>query len=348
MEWIASCEAGGGLREVVAVLHDFATNSNMFYDCLRYDLVMYLKLSLIFALCSLPIAAQNDESVKKPVKKPNRAFSWSSPPTENAKWLPKGVKHVVFKSPSMGIDVGYYIYLPPSYETEPDAKFPVVYHLHGGRPGAEAKSIRLAEFPDAAIREGKLRPTVYVYPNGGPMSWYNFPSKENGLGEDVFVKELLPHIDETYRTLGKAGRGIEGFSQGGRGTTRIMFKYPELWASAAPGGSGYEPEKRISDNDGYESETLRFLPIGYNAWDLAKKYAATPDRPVFPILLWVGTKGFNYEFNLKFSDYLNELGVAHEKLIAPDIAHSAKGIYEIKGLELMKFHEQNFAANEAR
>ena len=105
------------------------------------------------------------------------------------------------------------------------------------------------------------------------MSWYNYPQIENGRGEDVFVKELIPHIDKIYRTIGKReGRAIEGFSQGGRGTTRIMFKYPELFCSAAPGGSGYEPEKRIQENDGAESAKVKFAP-GYNAWDLAKSYS---------------------------------------------------------------------------
>ena len=69
-----------------------------------------------------------------------------------------------------------------------------------------------------------------------------------------FVKELIPHVDATYRTFGtRAKRGIQGFSQGGRGTTRIIFKYPEMFGSTAPGGSGYEPEERIRDNDGAES-----------------------------------------------------------------------------------------------
>jgi enterochelin esterase-like enzyme len=80
----------------------------------------------------------------------------------------------------------------------------------------------------------KIEPTIYVFPNGGPMSWYNYTQKEQALGEDVFVKQLIPHIDHSYRTIAKrGGRAIEGFSQGGRGTTRIMFKYPErfcfLW-----------------------------------------------------------------------------------------------------------------------
>ena len=63
-------------------------------------------------------------------------------------------------------------------------------------------------------------------------------------------------------------------------------------------------------------------------------------------MLWVGTKGFNYETNLQFSAYLDELGISHEKLIVPGAAHSAKEIMDAKGLKLMKFHERNFAQTE--
>lgn len=52
-----------------------------------------------------------------------------------------------------------------------------------------------------------------------------------------------------------------------------MFKYSELFLSAAPGGSDYGPEQHIQENNGNESENLRFLPIGYNTWDLAKAFA---------------------------------------------------------------------------
>jgi hypothetical protein len=294
------------------------------------------------------LSAQKGASEKK--KKPIPPFAWVSPLPETrlkSLDLPATVQHATFKSPSMGIDVGYYIYLPPQYLEKPDAdiKYPVVYHLHGGRPGSESKSVSLSKFIDQAIANDDIEPTIYVYPNGGPMSWYNFPEKENALGEDVFVNELIPHIDATYRTWGtREGRGIQGFSQGGRGTTRIMFKHPELFGSAAPGGSGYEPEKRIQENDGWESDSLRFLPVGYNAWDLAQAYADRSDKPDLPILLWVGTKGFNYEYNLKFSNYLKKLGVPNKKLVADDIGHSASGIYEQKGLDLMQFHDKNFKA----
>lgn len=272
-------------------------------------------------------------------------FSWNNPPEKaTLKNLPSNLRHFSFKSKSMGIDVGYYILFPKSYHN-PEAKkerYPVVYHLHGGRPGGEKKSITLSTFIDQAISKGQIQPTIYVFPNGGPMSWYNYPQKKNGMGEDIFINELIPHIDKIYRTLPfRKKRGLQGFSQGGRGTTRIMFRHPQLFGSVAPGGSGYEPEERIRDTGGNESEHIRFSK-GYDAWSLAKKHSMKKKKyPVAP-LIWVGTLGFNYKYNLKYMKYLDQLGIKYRKLIVVDAPHSAQIIYQKKGLELMKFHDQNF------
>ena len=46
------------------------------------------------------------------------------------------------------------------------------------------------------------------------------------MGCDVFIDELIPHIDATYRTVAeRGGRGLEGFSQGGRGTVLVTGGY---------------------------------------------------------------------------------------------------------------------------
>ena len=59
-------------------------------------------------------------------------------------------------------------------------------------------------------------------------------------------------------------------------------------------------------------------------------------------MIWVGTKGFNYDYNLKYMKFLDELGIPYRKLIVPDAPHSARIIYEKLGLELMQYHSQNF------
>jgi enterochelin esterase-like enzyme len=317
---------------------------------MKENQAIYFFIALLMAASSVNAA----DEVKAAAKKTQDAvapFAWVSP-LINAEWakkiLPPTVKHVTFKSPSMGIDVGYYIYLPPGYEASTE-RYPVVYHLHGGRPGGESKAVRLASYVDAAIQKGTIKPTIYVFPNGGPVSWYDMPEMKNGMGETVFVKEVVPHIDATYRTWGnREGRALEGYSQGGRGTTRIMFKHPELFLSVAPGGSGYGPEKVIQEHEGYESETLRFLPIGYNTWDLAKAYAESKDRPQLNIMLWDGTKCFNFEFNQKFSAYLTELGIKHEFLVIDGVPHTATGSYDKNGDDVMGHHQKTFDAHRPK
>ncbi|MEM7012517.1 MAG: hypothetical protein AAF585_13655, partial [Verrucomicrobiota bacterium] len=78
----------------------------------------------LFALA--PLSAQ-DKNKKKQQKKERPAFSWVSPRDAESlkKWgMPQGLRHATFKSESMGIDVGYYIYLPPQYEKQADRVLP--------------------------------------------------------------------------------------------------------------------------------------------------------------------------------------------------------------------------------
>ncbi len=297
---------------------------------------LFKTFGLCMALAS-PLLAQDAKPGKQ--KKTPPPFKWVNPLPAQLK-LP-GVRHGAFTSPSMKIPVGYCIYLPPSYAKETKRRFPAIYYLHGGRPGSETKSVRLAEPIDAAIRAGKAEPMIYVFVNGGAVSHYNYP-QENSLGEDVFIKELIPHIDKTYRTIAaRSGRGLEGFSQGGRGTTRIMFRHPHLFGSCAPGGAGHATEKRISEEGGRESARLKFAP-GYNTYDLARAYAKNP-TPKLNILIHVGTRGFNYQNNLAYMKFLDELKIPYQKLIVEDAPHSSRIIYKKSGLLLMRFHARNLS-----
>ena len=121
-----------------------------------------------------------------------------------------------------------------------------------------------------------------------------------------------------------------------------MFKHPHLFCSAAPGGAGHATEKRISEDDGRESPSLKFAP-GDNTYDLARQYAKNPEPPL-KILIHVGTAGFNYENNLAYMEFLRTLDIPFETLIVPDVPHSAKRIYDTSGLKLMQFHALNFAS----
>ena len=130
--------------------------------------------ALLLACCG--IAAGQTAKAPKAGAAQAAPFRWVAPLADAAwakKILPPTVRHATFKSPSMGAEVGYYIYLPPGYDSA-EERYPVVYHLHGGRPGAENKGVRLAAYVDAAIKEGAIKPTIYVFPNGGIVSHYDY------------------------------------------------------------------------------------------------------------------------------------------------------------------------------
>ena len=326
------------------------------FDCLSYSILRFrsyrvLAGATVFLLVglwiSVSVEAQKTSGNKTPSKKSSTKkakapapFRWVNP-LPKGRW-PDGLKHATFKSPSMKTDVGYCIYLPPGYDNPKRSgkRYPVVYYLHGGRPGNETKSIRLARLIDQAMEKGDVPEMIYVFVNGGKVSHYNTP-QFNSFGEDVFVKELIPHIDSHYRTLAdREHRGIEGFSQGGRGTTRVMFRHPDLFYSCAPGGSGYATEQKISENNGRENDNLTFAK-GDNAWDLARAYAQSPKPPI-RILVHVGSEGSNYQNNLAYMKFLKTLNLPFERLVVEGVPHSAYQIYQQQGVDLMNFHAANF------
>ena len=86
-------------------------------------------------------AKRAGKSGKSSEKKKRPPFSWVNP-------LPKshapGLKHATFSSSSLGREVGYLVLFPEGYDRT-ELRYPVVYYLHGGRPGSESKSYRLAD-----------------------------------------------------------------------------------------------------------------------------------------------------------------------------------------------------------
>jgi len=145
--------------------------------------------------------------------------------------LPEGVSHHTYPSPSMGHDVGFSIYLPPAYEKEPQRRFPVIYHLHGASSFPLAR-VSSAKVLHEGIVAGKWPPMIMVLPNGGQRTFYKDSFDGKFMSETTVIKELIPHVDASYRTIAaRHGRCIEGFSMGGRGSTRLAMKYPDIFCS---------------------------------------------------------------------------------------------------------------------
>jgi len=159
---------------------------------------------------------------------------WVNPPPPHL--LPTGMTHHTYFSQSMGHDVGYCIYLPPAYSKHRDQRFPVIYDLHGTNRN-ELHGMLAAQVLQEGIVARKWPDVIMVFPNGGIHSSYlDWPDSAapggKVMAETTTIRELIPHIDQTFRTISsREGRCIEGFSMGGMGAMYLAFKYPDLFCS---------------------------------------------------------------------------------------------------------------------
>jgi S-formylglutathione hydrolase FrmB len=130
--------------------------------------------------------------------------------------------------------VPYCIFLPPSYDSDPTRKFPVLYFLHGL---GENEQVLLNsdgwQIIEDAWAEESLGEFVIVAPNAG-RSFY-IDSKDGKVRyEDFFIQEFLPAIEKNYRIRAERGsRGLDGISMGGYGALRLALKYPRLFGSVS-------------------------------------------------------------------------------------------------------------------
>ena len=141
----------------------------------------------------------------------------------------------VIKSTILNKEVHYSIFLPSDYYTSERA-YPVTYLLHG-YGDADDGWIQFGEvnrLADDAIKAGKIPPMIIVTPDGFTSFYINTADGKLNY-EDFFIKELIPHIEKTYKVKAERKyRGIAGLSMGGYGALMYALKYPNLFVAAAP------------------------------------------------------------------------------------------------------------------
>ena len=141
----------------------------------------------------------------------------------------------VIKSVILNKEVHYSIYLPNDYNTS-DRAYPVTYLLHG-YGDADDGWIQFGEInrlADEGIKTGKMPPMIIVTPDGFTSFYINAGNGSLNY-EDFFIKELIPHIEKTYKVKAERKyRGIAGLSMGGYGALIYALKYPNLFVASAP------------------------------------------------------------------------------------------------------------------
>jgi hypothetical protein len=140
-------------------------------------------------------AGQIPLEAKRSVRPRPATSQWMNRPVVE---LPTGMPHRYFHSAAAGQDVGYCIYLPPGYEKSA-ARYPAIYNLHGNG-GHEVHSLEDAVLLHAGILEGRWPAMIMVLPNGGQSPFFKDSFDGRFPVETMLIRELIPHIDRTYRT----------------------------------------------------------------------------------------------------------------------------------------------------
>ncbi len=148
----------------------------------------------------------------------------------------------------------FFIYTPPGYDQARDQRYPVLYLQHGGGEDERAWPIqgRVAQIMDNLIAAGQAKPMLIVMERGyalkpgetqvpfGPGANANLSPAEMrartiqrfGTFEEVLLEDVIPLVDETYRTLpGREHRAIAGFSMGGGQAFMIGLRNLDLFGS---------------------------------------------------------------------------------------------------------------------
>jgi enterochelin esterase family protein len=145
------------------------------------------------------------------------------------------------------------IYLPPGYDVEANRnqRYPVVYVLSGftgrGRMllNATGWGESLDRRIDRLVKTRRVRPLIAVLPDcftrlGG--SQY-LDSTATGRYETHLTRELVPWVDDNYRTMSRArNRAVMGKSSGGYGALVLGMRHPDVFGAIAShsGDSGFE------------------------------------------------------------------------------------------------------------
>jgi endo-1,4-beta-xylanase len=249
--------------------------------------------------------------------------------------LPEGVSHHVYRSDAMKRDVGYCIYLPPGYAKDQTKRYPVIYNLHGAN-GNEVRTIHNAEVLHEGITKGRWPEMIMVFPNGGRGTMYQDSADGRFLAETTFIKELIPHIDETYRTIaGRHGRCIEGFSMGGRGSTHLALKHPDMFCSLFNQAGNVYPASQMTGPEFADKWPTSYLgtdPAKLNDNDsfvlLEKNLARIKGK--LRIQIACGTKDDSHLPSVRdFHQALLKHGVDHTYIEIEGLAHNQQQMIEV-------------------
>lgn len=128
-----------------------------------------------------------------------------------------------------GVKRKYLLYLPASYQSNPNHSYPLVFNFHGGGMSI-AEQMLYTRMNEAADKHN----FIVVYPSGIKQDWnVGFEmSYQKGTNDVGFVKAILDSLKQAYRIDEKAIFAT-GLSRGGFFCHRLAAEMPDDFAAIA-------------------------------------------------------------------------------------------------------------------
>ena len=165
-------------------------------------------------------------------------------------YLPKDVPHGEvryhwYHSTTTGAFRKCLVYTPPGYDKNTAERYPVLYLQHGAGESELGWTMqgKVNLIMDNLLASGKVKPMIIVMDNGyAAKAGSENPERPNGRNnafESLVINELIPMIDNSYRTINNPdSRAIAGLSMGAGQALSIGLTHPEMfhWVGAFSGG----------------------------------------------------------------------------------------------------------------
>lgn len=280
-------------------------------------------------------------------------IQWLNQPSEKDLPLPAGVQHLRFRSELVDRQISYCVYLPSVYLTQTQARFPVIYNLHGNG-GNEFTGLGAARLLHEQIESGKVPPMIMVMFNGGKSTFYKNSADGKLPIESIFLDEFIPLIDATYRTIpdGK-GRCIEGFSMGGRGATRLAIKHPGMFCSLFCQAGNVPRLMQKFDESTPQEREVAMLGVERQNWENDDVYANCEKKKKqikakLRIRIACGTKDGGHLPTVRdFHQHLTDLGIDHTYIELEGLGHRRTEMMQQMASVWFDYHVESLRQNGA-
>ncbi len=204
----------------------------------------------------------------------------------------------------------YNVFLPKSFETQKDKKYPILYLLHGmldTHQGWDGRG-HLKDVMDQLLASGEACEMIIVTPNAGGNIfegvWNGYFNMPGWSYEKFFFEEFMPYIESKYRAIGdKKHRAIAGLSMGGGGATKYALSNPDKFCAVYAMSALMTTENSNPNGDPNSKMQILTKSVIENSCVNFIKNADEKTKSDLRTVKWFvdcGDDDFLFDFNIEF------------------------------------------------